>query len=65
MKKQRPSMISEPAESPVIDVRLDIPAGAELSPALRRLVEEVRLETTAKSCSASRYDRMHNRHNRG
>lgn len=65
MEKQEPLTTSESLESAVVDGRLDIPAGAELSPALRRLVEEVRLQATAEPCSASRYDRMHNRHNRG
>ena len=64
MKNQEPLTTSEPLEHVVFDSRLDIPVGAELSPALRRLVEEVRMETTAESSSATRYDRVHNRHNR-
>ena len=64
MKMQEPPTTPESSENAVVDGRLDIPAGAELSPALRRLVEEVRMEATASS-SAARYDRMHNRHNRG
>ena len=55
---------SESLENAVFEIRVDIPAGAELSPALRRLVEEVRKETTAESSSTTRYDRVHNRHNR-
>ncbi len=65
MEKQDPLIVSESLESAVVDGRLDIPAGAELSPALRRLVEEVRMEATAEPSSTSRYDRVHNRHNRG
>ena len=50
MKKLEPlTTTSELPESTVFDGRLDIPAGAELSPALRRLVEEVRMETAAGS----------------
>ena len=65
MKKLEPlTTTSELPESTVFDGRLDIPAGAELSPALRRLVEEVRMETAAGSSSSTRYDRVHNRHNR-
>lgn len=64
MKNQKPLITSESSENAVVGGRLDIPAGAELSPALRRLVEEVRMETTAESFSATRYDRVHNRHNR-
>ena len=64
MEKQEPLTVSESLES-VVDGRLDVPVGAELSPALRRLVEEVRMETTAVPSSTSRYDRVHNRHNRG
>ena len=56
---------SDSPENTTVDGRLDIPAGAELSPALRRLVEEVRMEATAESSSTTRYDRVHNRHNRG
>ena len=65
MEKQEPLTTSESLERAVIDRRLDIPVGAELSPALRRLVEEVRMEATAAPSSTSRYDRVHNRHNRG
>jgi hypothetical protein len=65
MEKQEPLIESETLESTVVDGRLDVPAGAELSPALRRLVEEVRMEATGEPSSTSRYDRMHNRHNRG
>lgn len=64
MRTQEPPTTPESSENAVVDGRLDIPAGAELSPALRRLVEEVRMEAT-ESSSAARYDRMHNRHNRG
>jgi hypothetical protein len=64
MEKQVPSTTSESLESAVVDGRLDIPAGAELSPALRRLVEEVRMEATAGFSASSGYDRMHHRHNR-
>ena len=64
MKNQEPLTTSEALESVVFDSRLDIPVGAELSPALRRLVEEVRTETTAESSSSTWYDRVHNRHNR-
>ena len=64
MKNQEPLITSESSENAVFSGRLDIPAGAKLSPALRRLVEEVRMETTAESSSATRYDRVHNRHNR-
>ncbi len=65
MEKPEPLTLSESLENAVFDGRLDIPAGAELSPALRRLVEEVRMETTAEPSSTTRYDRVHNRHNRG
>ena len=65
MEKLEPLTASESLANAVVDGRLDIPAGAELSPALRRLVEEVRMEATAERSSTSRYDRMHNRHNRG
>ena len=65
MKNQEPLTTSEFSENVVFDSRLDIPAGTELSPALRRLVEEVRMETTAESSSSTWYDRVHNRHNRG
>lgn len=65
MKKLEPlTTTSELPKSTVIDGRLDIPAGAELSPALRRLVEEVRMERAAGSSSPTNYDRVHNRHNR-
>jgi len=65
MKKQEPTTTtSESLEKAGFDGRLDIPADAELSPALRRLVEEVRIETTAGSSASTRYDRVHNRHNR-
>jgi hypothetical protein len=65
MEKQEQLTVTESLESAVVDGRLDIPADAELSPALRRLVEEVRMEATAEPSPTSRYDRMHNRHNRG
>ncbi|MCY3818413.1 MAG: hypothetical protein OXH52_03475 [Gammaproteobacteria bacterium] len=65
MEKQKGLATLEGSERAAVEGRLDVPAGAELSPALRRLVEEVRLEATTGSGSASRYDRMHNRHNRG
>ena len=65
MEKQERLTASESSESAVVDGRLDVPVGTELSPALRRLVEEVRMEATAESSSTSRYDRVHNRHNRG
>ena len=65
MEKKEPLIVSESLESVVVEGRLDVLAGAELSPALRRLVEEVRSEATAEPSSTSRYDRMHNRHNRG
>ena len=65
MKKLEPlTTTTELPESTVFDGRLDILAGAELSPALRRLVEEVRMETAAVSSSSTHYDRVHNRHNR-
>lgn len=64
MKMQEPPTAPEPSENAVVDGRLDIPAGADLSPALRRLVEEVRMEAT-ESSSRAKYNRMHNRHNRG
>ena len=65
MKKQEPlTTTSESLEAAIFDDRLDIPAGADLSPALRRLVEEVRIETAAGSSASTRYDRVHNRHNR-
>lgn len=65
MEKQERLTTLQSLESAVVDGRLDVPAGAELSPALRRLVEEVRMEATAEPSSTSRYDRVHNRHNRG
>ena len=64
MEKQGLLTTSESLENAVFDGRLDIPVGAKLSPTLRRLVEEVRMETTAKSSSTTQYDRVHNRHNR-
>ena len=64
MSNQSPFTTSEPLENAVVAGRLDIPAGAELSPALRRLVDEVRLEAARESSSGTRYDRVHNRHNR-
>ena len=64
MKNQEPLTTSESLGHVVFDSRLDIPVGAELSPALRRLVEEVRMETREDSSSTARYDRVHNRHNR-
>ena len=47
-------------------LRLDIPVGFKLSPALRRLVEDVRREKDVGSSSptSSSYDRIHSRHNR-
>ena len=65
MKMQGPPTTPESSGNAVVDGRLDIPVGAELSPALRRLVEEVRMEATAESSSTAKYDRVHNRHNRG
>ena len=64
MKAQESLTTSESLAKALINGRLDIPAGTELSPALRRIVEEVRMEATAGSASTARYDRMHNRHNR-
>ena len=64
MKIHEPLTSSESSENAVVHGRLDVPAGAPLSPALRRLVEEVRVEATAASSSAAKYDRVHNRHNR-
>ena len=64
MEKQGSLTTSESLENAVFDGRLDIPVGAKLSPTLRRLVEEVRMETTAESSSPTQYDRVHNRHNR-
>lgn len=64
MKIQEPSTSLRSMENALVEGRLDIPAGAELSPALRRIVEEVRLEATADVSSTSSYDRMHHRHNR-
>ena len=64
MKSQQPLTTSGSLENAFVDGRFDIPVGAELSPALRRLVEEVRMEATAESSSTTMYDRVHNRHNR-
>ena len=64
MEKQESLTTAESLENAVFDGRLDIPVGAKLSPTLRRLVEEVRMETTAESSSTTQYDRVHNRHNR-
>ena len=64
MKNQESLTNSQTLENAVLGSRLDVPAGTKLSPALRRLVEEVRMETTAESSAAMRYDRVHNRHNR-
>ena len=64
MEKQESLTTSESLENAIFDGRLDIPVGAKLSPTLRRLVEEVRMETTAESSSTTQYDRVHNRHNR-
>ena len=65
MENQEPLTTPESLENAVLNSRVDIPAGTELSPALRRLVDEVRMETTAGSSSTTVYDRVHNRHNRG
>ena len=65
MKMHEPLTTSKSLESALVQGRLDIPVGAELSPALLRLVKEVRIEATAESSSPARYDRVHNRHNRG
>ena len=64
MKTQEPLTTSGSLEKAVGNGRFDIPVGAKLSPALRRLVEEVRMEATAESSFTTRYDRVHNRHNR-
>ena len=64
MKIQEPLSTSKSSERAVVEGRLDIPAGAKLSPALRRIVEEVRMEATAEFPATSGYDRMHHRHNR-
>ena len=64
MKTQEPLTTSRSLENALVEGRLDIPAGAELNPALRRLVEEVRMEATAGSSFSTGYDRMHHRHNR-
>ena len=64
MKIQEPLSTSRSLEQGLVEGRLDIPGGAELSPALRRLVEEVRMEATAEFSASSGYDRMHHRHNR-
>ena len=64
MKTQKPLTASGSLENALVDGRYDIPVGTELSPVLRRLVEEVRMEATAESSSTTRYDRVHNRHNR-
>ena len=64
MKTQEPLTTSRSFENAFVDGRFDLPAGTELSPALRRLVEEVRMEASAESSSTTRYDRVHNRHNR-
>ena len=64
MKIQEPLTTSSSLEPALVEGRLDIPAGAELNPALRRLVEEVRMEATAGFSASSGYDRMHHRHNR-
>ena len=64
MKMQEPLTTSKSLENALVQGRLDIPVGAKLSPTLRRLVEEVRMETTAESSSTTWYDRVHNRHNR-
>ena len=64
MKIQEPLSTSRSSEKVLVEGRLDIPAGAELSPALRRIVEEVRMESTAEFPATSGYDRMHHRHNR-
>ena len=65
MEKHESFTASGSLDKVAADGRLDIPAGAKLSPALRRLVEEVRTEATTGSSSTTRYDRVHNRHNRG
>ena len=64
MKIQEPLSTLRSSEKDLVEGRLDIPAGAELSPALRRIVEEVRMEATAEVSATSGYDRMHHRHNR-
>ena len=64
MKMQESLTTSRSLDNALVEGRLDIPAGAELSPALRRLVEEVRMEATAESSFTTLYDRVHNRHNR-
>ncbi len=65
MEKRERLTTSERLEGAGGGDRLDIQPGAELSPALRRLVEEVRMEATTESVPGTRYDRVHNRHNRG
>lgn len=64
MKIQEPLSASSSSKTASVEGRIDIPAGAELSPALRRIVEEVRMEATAEFPATSGYDRMHHRHNR-
>ncbi len=64
MKIQEPLTTSSSLENTLVEGRLDIPADAKLSPALRLIVEDVRMEATAEFPATSGYDRMHNRHNR-
>ena len=54
----------KPMECSAFDDRLDIPVGFKLSPTLRRLVEEVRMEKAAESTPTTQYDRVHSRHYR-
>ena len=44
---------------------LDIEPDKVNSPALRRLVQDIQRQSQDDASSASAYNRMHNRHNRG
>lgn len=43
----------------------DIDPGAIKSPALRRLIEDIREQTDSDTSPPQAYNRVHNRHNRG
>ena len=55
MKMQESLTTSRSLENALVEGRLDIPAGAELSPALRRLVEEVRMEDDGRDPHSQPY----------
>lgn len=51
----------EPAQEPDPDIEREVAAGRAISPALQRLIEEVR---TQEDAPPGGYDRVYHRHNR-